>query len=197
MIVVGLTGSIGMGKTTVAAMFRRLGVPVHDADAVARALLADPEILAAVPEAADPQTLRARAFQDPGVIGRLEAAIHPRVFADQRRFLARATRQRAPMVVLDVPLLFETGAENRCDLVAVVSAPAAIQRRRVLARPGMTAEKLAGILARQMSDAEKRRRADIVIPTGRGRAATWRAVRETVTLARTRHPPRRKGRIHA
>lgn len=196
MIVVGLTGSIGMGKTTVAAMFRRQGVPVHDADAVARAKLVDPAVLAAVPEARDPEALRARAFADPGVIARLEAAIHPLVFADQTRFLKQAARRGAELVVLDVPLLFETGADRRCDLVAVVSAPASAQRRRVLARPGMTVEKLAGVLRRQMPDAEKRRRADRVIPTGRGRAATWRAVRDTIAAARA-CPKRRKGRDHA
>ena len=184
MIVIGLTGSIGMGKTTVAGMFRRLGVPVHDADATARACLDDPAVIARVPEIADRARLSERAFADPTVLDRLEAAIHPRVFADQARFVRAWSIRGAAAVVLDVPLLFETGADRWCDLAAVVSAPARIQRRRVLARPGMTPEKLAAASARQMPDAEKRRRADRVIPTGRGRAETWRAVRETVAVAR-------------
>ncbi|NBC96970.1 MAG: dephospho-CoA kinase, partial [Deinococcus-Thermus bacterium] len=174
MIVLGLTGSIAMGKSTAAAMLRRIGVPVHDSDAAVHALTgpggaAVPAIAAAFPgtvtatatgAAVDRRALGARVFGDPAALARLEAILHPLVRARSHAFLCRQARHRMPVVVLDIPLLFETGAEARCDRVLVVSAPAFLQRARVLARPGMTEAKLAGILARQMPDAEKRRLAD-------------------------------------
>ena len=181
----GLTGSIGMGKSTVAAMFRAQALPVFDADAVVRAVqgpggAALPAIEARFPgvtgsQGLDRAALGARVFGDPGALGALEAIVHPLVAAARGRFLRRHARARA--VVLDVPLLFEAGGWQSCDAVAVVSAPARVQRARVLARPGMTAPKFADILARQMPDRVKRARADFVIPTGRGRAATHAAVR--------------------
>jgi dephospho-CoA kinase len=187
-IVLGLTGSIGMGKSTVAAMFRRLRVPVFDADAAVHALQAPggaalPVIADAFPGVVvdgvlDRAALGAAVFGDDAALHRLEAIVHPLVAAARQRFLAR--HRRRPLVVLDIPLLFERGGAGQCDLVAVVSAPAEVQRARVLARPGMTAEKLAAILARQVPDAEKRDRADIVIPTGGSLLATRRAVRALV-----------------
>jgi dephospho-CoA kinase len=178
-IVLGLTGSVGMGKSTAARELRRLGIPVHDADravhrllgrggaAVAAVATAFPGVVQA--GAVDRQALGQRAFGDPAALKRLEAILHPLVRGAERRFIARARRQRRRLVALDIPLLFETGGAARCDLVLVVSAPRPIQLARVMARPGMTAERLAGMEARQMPDAEKRRRADIVIDTGLGR----------------------------
>jgi dephospho-CoA kinase len=176
-IVLGLTGSIGMGKSTTAAMFAARGVPVFDADAAVHALYAGP--LAATLEAAFPgvapdgrvdrAALARRVVGDTAAMTRLEAIVHPAVRAEERRFLAAAEAAGAPLAVLDIPLLFETGAERRVDAVIVVSAPARVQRARVLGRPGMTEEKLAAILSRQMADAEKRRRADLVVPTGLSR----------------------------
>lgn len=181
----GLTGSIGMGKSTVASMLRQLRVPVFDADAVVRAMqgpggraLKDIEALfpgVTGPHGLDRAALGARVFADPHALRRLEAILHPLVEAERRQFLRRHVRR--PVVALDVPLLFEAGGWRACDAIAVVSAPARVQRARVLARPGMTAEKLAGILARQMPDAQKRRHADFVIPTGRGKRATRAALR--------------------
>lgn len=204
-LIVGLTGSIGMGKTAVAAMFRRLGIPVHDSDAAVHAALgkgggAVDAVAAAFPGvvkagAVDRGALGKVVFGEAAALKRLESILHPMVRASQARFLARARRRRAAMAVLDIPLLFETRGERRCDLVAVVSAPGFVQRRRVLARPGMTVERLAQIVAKQTPDSEKRRRADVVIPTGRGRAATLRAVKEIVTLAKQgKAGVRRRGR---
>lgn len=194
MIVIGLTGSIGMGKTTAARMLRRMGAPVHDSDRAVRTLLErDREAISAVtatfPEAVrdgvvDRVALGRKVFVDAEALGRLEAILHPRVRAQSDEFLRRAALAGAPVAVLDVPLLLETGGDRRCDLVAVVSAPSFVQRQRVLSRPGMTAELLAAILDRQMPDREKRRRADIVVPTGLGRAMTWRALRRIVDSAR-------------
>ncbi|MBV8972396.1 MAG: dephospho-CoA kinase [Sphingomonadaceae bacterium] len=195
MIVLGLTGSIGMGKSTVAAMFRRLRVPVFDADAAVHALQAPggavlPAIAAAFPGAVsggvlDRAALRARVFGDDAALKRLEAIVHPLVGAERERFLRR--HRRRPLAVLDIPLLFERGGAELCDLVAVVSAPAAVQRARVLARPGMTPDTFVAILARQVPDAEKRARADVLIPTGGTKARTARAVRQLVTaLTRAR-----------
>jgi len=180
MILVGLTGSIGMGKSTAAQMLRRLGVPVHDADAAVHRLLAPgggavAPVLAVFPDVGAPDggidrpKLGAAVFGDDAALKRLEAIIHPRLGSGKRRFLAAAARRRCRMVVLDVPLLYETGGEKACDAVLVVSAPAFLQRRRVLARPGMTLAKFHAILAKQMPDAEKRRRTPYVIPTGLGR----------------------------
>jgi dephospho-CoA kinase len=198
MLVIGLTGSIAMGKSTAAAMLRRMGVPVHDADEVVRALTkpggkALPAIKAAFPDLVtesrlDRAELSKRAFNDPAVLRRLERILHPLVRAEERKFLARARARGSRLVVLDIPLLFETGAEKRCDAVLVVSAPRAVQLQRVLARPGVTLAKLKGIEQRQMPDSEKRKRADIVIPTGRGKRATWAALKRAIAALRERRP---------
>ena len=202
MIIVGLTGSIGMGKSTVAAMFRRLRVPVFDADAAVHALQAPggaalPGIAAVFPGVVvdgilDRAALGAAVFGDGAALKRLEAIVHPLVAAARTAFLRR--HRRAPVVVLDIPLRFEGGGEGQCDVVAVVSAPTAVQRSRVLARPGMTADKFAAILARQVPDAVKRARADIVIPTGGTKAATARAVCALVTTLRSAGTGLRGGR---
>ena len=195
MIVLGLTGSIGMGKSTVAAMFRRLGVPVFDADATVHALQAPGgaalgPIAAAFPGAVvngvlDRTALGTAVFANSERLQVLEAIVHPLVAAARARFLMR-TRTR-PLVVLDIPLLFERGGAADCDLIAVVSAPADVQRARVLARPGMTLTTLDNILARQVPDADKRARADVVIPTGVSLITTRRAVAKLVTtLTRAR-----------
>lgn len=174
--VLGLTGSIGMGKSTTAAMFAAEGVPVHDADATVHALYSGPE--AALIEAAFPGVvvdgvvdrarLSAAVLGKPEALKRLEAMVHPLVRREEKRFLDASRSRREPLVLLDIPLLFETGREGAVDVVVVVTADAAIQRERVLARRDMTEEKFAAILARQTPDAEKRRRADFVIDTGRG-----------------------------
>ncbi|GJD35615.1 dephospho-CoA kinase [Methylobacterium aerolatum] len=175
--VLGLTGSIGMGKSATAAMFRARGVPVHDADAAVHALYgpggaaaeaigrAFPGVLDA-DGGVDRTALRHAVLGAPERMAALEALVHPLVRAQADAFVA--DHAGAPLVVLDIPLLYETGGEARCDAVAVVSAPAETQRQRVLARPGMTGETFAAILAKQMPDAEKRARADYVIDTGRG-----------------------------
>jgi dephospho-CoA kinase len=188
MIVIGLTGSIGMGKSTVAAMFERLGVPVFDADAAVRALqgpggAALPAIEAEFPGTTGPagldrEKLGAQVFGNKVALARLEAILHPLVADAQSHFLGRHRRKRA--VVLDVPLLFEKSGWRRCHLTVVVSAPLRVQRARVLARPGMTPQKFAAILKAQMPDHEKRRRADVIIETGRGRRVTWLAVKDVV-----------------
>lgn len=190
MKVLGLTGSIGMGKSTAAAAFRRLKVPVFDADAAVHALqgrggAAVRPIEAMFPGTTrdgrvDREALRARVLGDPAALKRLERIVHPLVRAAERRFRAAARRRGEAAIVLDIPLLFETGGEGRVDRVLVVSAPAAVQRARVLARGGMTEERLAAILARQMPDAEKRRRADEVIHTGLSRHAAQRHIRRIV-----------------
>jgi dephospho-CoA kinase len=204
MFILGLTGSIGMGKSTAAKMLRRLGVPIHDSDAVVHRLMsrggaAVPAIAHHYPDAVrdgavDRGALSRIAFHDPGVLKTLEAILHPLVRQSQTRFLARAAARRAPVVVLDIPLLFETGAERRCDAVIVVTAPPMIQWARVMARPGMTADKLRAILKRQMPDREKRRRADFIVDTGLGRRHSLRELARIVTLVsgrRGRHwPPR-------
>lgn len=193
MVIAGLTGSIAMGKTTAAAMLRRLGVPVHDADAAVHRLLgpggrAVPAVAAAFPGVVaggrvDRGALGAIVFAEPAALARLERIIHPLVARETVAFLRRWARQRRRLVVLDVPLLLETGGERWCDRVLVVSAPAFLQRQRALARPGMTPAKLAGILARQVPDREKRRRADAVVPTGIGRPAALQAIRRFVRIA--------------
>ena len=188
MIVLGLTGSIGMGKSTAAAMFADEGVPVHDADAAVHRLYAGraaPLIEAEFPGTVidgivDRQLLGAEVLNDPDALKRLEAIVHPLVRAEEQAFLAAARKTGAPLALLDIPLLYETGAETRCDKVVVVSAPAAIQRERVLRRPGMSEEKFAAILAKQVPDAEKRARADFVIDTGGGLDAARAAVRALV-----------------
>ena len=176
MLILGLTGSIGMGKSTTAKLFAEEGVPVHDADAAVHALYegaATPLIERAFPGTTtagkvDRQKLAARVVGNEAAMKELEAIVHPLVRQSEIRFIEQARAEARPVVVLDIPLLFETGGEKRVDKVVVVSAPAAEQRRRVLERPGMTEEKFEGLLAKQVADAEKRRRADFVIDTGRG-----------------------------
>jgi dephospho-CoA kinase len=198
MIVLGLTGSIGMGKSTAAAMLRRLGVPVHDADATVHRLLgpgggAVAPVARAFPGGVieDARTGRTRidraalgrmVFADSAALHRLEAILHPLVRADERRFRRRMQARHVPLIVLDIPLLFESGGDRRCDATVVVTAPARIQRARVMARQGMTEERFAAILAKQMPDAEKRRRADFVVQTGLGRNATLRRLAAIVRL---------------
>lgn len=185
MIVLGLTGSIGMGKSTVAKMFADEGVPVFDADAAVH-LLQGPEgalvdeIEAHFPGTTGPDgvnrgALAERVLGEPEELRRLEALVHPAVARERAAFLA--ANAAAPLVVLDIPLLFEAGGSAQVDKIAVVSAPAEVQRERVLARPGMTAEKFELILARQLPDEEKRARADFVISTGGSKDETRRAVR--------------------
>lgn len=188
MIRIGLTGSIGMGKSAVAGMFRRAGVPVFDADAAVHALQGRGGALVAAIEAhfpgttsdagVDRQKLGAAVLGNPEALRRLERIVHPAVGRLRARWLLRHRTRR--LVVLDIPLLFETRGQRSVDLVVVVSAPAWVQRRRVLARPGMTPAKFRRILALQTPDAEKRRRADIVIETGRLRHETERQVRRLV-----------------
>jgi dephospho-CoA kinase len=192
MKILGLTGSIGMGKSTAAAMFRRLGVPVFDADACVHQLQAPggkalPQIERLFPGTTsaaglDRARLGALVFGKADQLKQLEAIMHPLVRAEQLAWLARQRRRRKPLVVLDIPLLFEKGGWRLCDAIVVVSAPAHVQAARVLARPGMTAEKFAAILRLQIPDAEKRRRADVIIPTGLGRRFSLDAVRGIIDL---------------
>lgn len=172
----GLTGSIGMGKSATATMFRDLGVPVHDADSAVHALYrgrAAPLVEEAFPGTVvdgivDRAKLSERVIGRPHALRRLEAIVHPLVREEELAFLQGAVRDRRPLVVLDVPLLLETGGDMRCDAVLVVTADPAVQEARVLARPGMTVEKFAAIRAKQMPDAEKRRRAHFTVDTGCG-----------------------------
>ncbi len=176
MIVLGLTGSIGMGKSTTATLFAEAGVPVYDADATVH-MLYEGEAVSAI-EAAFPGTtangkvdrnkLSARVVHDPVAIKRLEQIVHPMLGASRQKFLDDAERSGAPVAVVDVPLLFETGGEKRVDAVVVVTTTPELQRQRILARDNMTSEKLDAILARQLPDAEKRRRADFVVDTSDG-----------------------------
>ncbi|MEN2787741.1 dephospho-CoA kinase [Sphingomonas qilianensis] len=184
MIVLGLTGSIGMGKSTVAAMFAARGVPVFDADAAVHRMQGAggrlvAEIEALFPDTTGPDgvnrtTLGEAVLGDDVKMKQLEALVHPAVAEERAAFLVR--HHQSPLVVFDIPLLFETGGEARVDKIAVVSAPADVQRARVLARPGMTEARFETILARQMPDAEKRARADVVIPTACPLAETQAAV---------------------
>jgi dephospho-CoA kinase len=190
MIVVGLTGSIGMGKSNAAHGLRRLGVPVHDADGAVHRLMgpggrAVRKVAEIFPRALagnriDRKVLGDLVFGDTPALRRLEAIIHPLVRQSSRAFLAAARRRRARIAVLDIPLLYESGGEKSVDLVIVVSAPRQIQRQRVLARPGMTEEKFRAIVARQVPDAEKRRRADYVVLTGGHRGETFRQLKRIV-----------------
>lgn len=176
MLILGLTGSIGMGKSTAAATLRREGLPVHDADASVHRLMAPggaavPAIVALFPEASeggeiDRAKLGRQVFGNAAALRQLERILHPLVRRCADGFLRRQARRRQPIAVLDIPLLFETKAEVRCDAVAVVSAPGWLQRQRVLARGGMSEERFEAILAQQMPDSEKRRRADYVVETG-------------------------------
>lgn len=186
MFILGLTGSIGMGKSATAKMFADEGVPVHDADAVVHRLYegeATPLIEAAFPGTTsggtvDRTKLGQRVLGDAAAIARLEQIVHPLVTKAREQFVAEAEKSGAAVAVLDVPLLLETGGEKRCDAVVVVSAPADMQRARAFERPGMTETKLEAILAKQMPDAEKRARADFVVDTSRGFDAARAQVRE-------------------
>jgi dephospho-CoA kinase len=198
MFILGLTGSLGMGKSATAKMFAEEGVPVHDADAAVHRLY-DGEATAAI-EAAFPGTtqggkvdrekLGKRVLGDAAAIKRLEQIVHPLVGAASARFLAEAERNGAAVAVLDIPLLFETGGDARCDAVVVVSAPADMQRTRAFERPGMTEGKLAALLAKQMPDEEKRRRADFVVDTSQGYEPARAQVRDI--LARIATMPKRR-----
>lgn len=178
MIILGLTGSIGMGKSATASLFRDGGVPVYDADAAVHALYAEggaavapiEEAFPGVAEkgAIDRQKLRARVLDDAAAMKRLEGIVHPLAGEAQLDFRRRAKEQGAPFAVLDIPLLFETGGNRHCTYTLVVTAPAEVQRARVLARPGMTEEAFEAILARQMPDADKRARADFILSTAHG-----------------------------
>ena len=198
MLILGLTGSLAMGKSATAKMFAEEGVPVHDADAVVHRLYegeATPAIEAAFPGTTaggkvDREKLGKCVLGDAAAIKRLEQIVHPLVHAATQRFVAQAEASGAPVAVVDVPLLFETGGDKRCDAVVVVSAPADLQRARAFERPGMTEEKLAAILAKQMPDAEKRARADFVVDTSQGFDAARAQVRD-ILKAVAKMPRRR------
>lgn len=198
MFVLGLTGSLGMGKSTTAGFFAELGVPIYAADAAVHRLYkaeAVPLIEAAFPGTTahgevNREKLAKRVLDDPAAVKKLEAIVHPLVRTAERHFLAEAEKKNAPVVVLDIPLLFETGGNRRCDAVVVVSAPEDVQRTRIFERPGMTAQKFAGIMANQMPDAEKRKRADFVVDTSNGFDAARAQVREI--LARVATMPKRR-----
>jgi dephospho-CoA kinase len=198
MFVLGLTGSIGMGKSATAKMFAEEGVPVHDADAVVHALYegeATPLIEAAFPGTTgsgkvDRDKLGRRVLGDAEAILRLEAIVHPLVAAARDKFLGEAERNGAAVAVLDIPLLYETKGDARCDAVVVVSAPAALQRQRAMERPGMTEQKLETIIAKQIPDAEKRRRADFVVDTSQGFDHARAQVRDILKVVTA--PPNRK-----
>jgi dephospho-CoA kinase len=176
MIILGLTGSIGMGKSTTAKLFAEAGVPVYDADATVHRLYegeAAPAIEAAFPGTTangkvDRNRLSAQVVHDPAAIKRLESIVHPMLGASRQKFLHEAEQSGAPVAVVDVPLLYETGGETRVDAVVVVTTTPEIQRERILTRDNMTGEKLDAILARQLPDAEKRKRADFVVDTSHG-----------------------------
>ncbi|OXE36335.1 MAG: dephospho-CoA kinase [Phenylobacterium zucineum] len=196
MIIVGLTGSIGMGKSTTAAMFRQAGIPVYDADAAVAELYLKGGAAVAPLEAAFPgvtrdgavdrEALRQRVLGQDEAMARLNAVVHPLLGKDRAAFFAKAEADKADLVVLDIPLLFETGGERAMDVVVVVSAPADLQRQRVLARDGMTPERLEAVLSRQMPDPEKRARADYVIDTSRGLDPARDQVNAVITEVRVR-----------
>jgi dephospho-CoA kinase len=198
MIVLGLTGSIGMGKSTTAKLFAEAGVPVYDADAAVHMLYegeAVPAIEAAFPGTTvngkvDRNKLSARVVHDPAAIKQLEQIVHPMLGASRQKFLDDAERSGAPVAVVDVPLLFETGGEKRVDAVVVVTTTPEIQRQRILARDNMTSEKLDAILARQLPDAEKRRRADFVVDTSDGTDPVRLRIRDILNEA-VKMPQRR------
>lgn len=199
MFVLGLTGSLGMGKSATAKMFAEEGIPVHDADAAVHDLYEG--AAASLIEAAFPGTTTAgkvdrdklaqRVLGDGAALEKLETIVHPLVRRAEQAFLDEATRKGARVAVLDIPLLFETGSEGRCDAVVVVSAPPEIQRARAFERPGMTEQKFAAILAKQMPDADKRARADFVVDTSRGFNAARAQVRDILSRIATM-PKRRK-----
>ncbi|MFZ0127557.1 MAG: dephospho-CoA kinase [Xanthobacteraceae bacterium] len=201
MLVLGLTGSIGMGKSTTARFFAEEGVPVLDADAVVHALY-DGEAVAAIETAfpgtskdgrIDREELSRRVVGDPAALKRLESIVHPLVRAAQARFLADAERSGAPVAVLDVPLLFETGGDQRVDAVVVVSAPADVQRARTLDRAGMTAEKFDALMQKQTPDAEKRRRADFIVDTSQSFDSARAQVRAILAAVRAIRGRKGKG----
>jgi dephospho-CoA kinase len=199
-IVLGLTGSIGMGKSTAAGMLRRMRIPLFDADAEVHRLLAPGGAAVNRVEQAFPgvrneaggidrRLLGGWVFGKPEALRRLEGILHPMVRAAERRFVARTRALGEPLVVLDIPLLFETAGIGRCDYVLVVSAPARLQRDRVIRRPGMTPSRFAGVLRAQLPDREKRRRADFVVGTALGRAGTLRQLQAIVRILRQGKPP--------
>jgi dephospho-CoA kinase len=193
-IILGLTGSIGMGKSTAASALRQMGVPVHDADASVHRLMNHGGAAVGFVEAAFPGTalngaidrkeLGRRVYADPASLKRLESILHPMVRAQEQIFLATCRRRRHPIAVLDIPLLYETGGEKRCDAVVVVTAPKFLQDQRVLRRPGMSRQRLDEILKQQMPDAEKRRRADYVVQTGNGKRSSRLALARLVNKLR-------------
>jgi dephospho-CoA kinase len=186
MLILGLTGSIGMGKSTTAKLFMEAGVPVYDADAAVHKIYegeAAPAIEAAFPGTTvdgkvDRARLSAKVVQDPAAIKRLEQIVHPMLGASRQKFLAEAEQSGASVVVMDIPLLYETGGEKRVDAVVVVSTAPETQRERILARGTMTPEALDAILARQLPDAEKRKRADFVVDTSHGLDPVRAAIRD-------------------
>jgi dephospho-CoA kinase len=198
MIILGLTGSIGMGKSTTARLFAEAGVPVYDADATVHKLYegeAVPAIEAAFPGTTsegkvDRQRLSARVVHDPAAMKQLEQIVHPMLGASRQKFFEEAAQAGAPVVVVDVPLLFETGGEKRVDAVVVVTTSPESQRERIMARGTMTSEALDSILARQLPDAEKRKRADFVVDTSHGldpvRAQIRDILREVVRMPKRR-----------
>ncbi|GAK43712.1 dephospho-CoA kinase [Tepidicaulis marinus] len=189
-LLIGLTGSIGMGKSETAKMFARLGVPVYDADAAVHELYAPGGAAVAPLEEAFPGTVKdgmvdreelsKRVLGKPDELKKLEAIVHPLVGEAQRAFLQKAMAEDQPMVLLDIPLLFETGGRERVDVIVVVSAPYDVQHERVLARPGMTAEKFDAIHAKQVPDAEKRAGADFIVETDKGLEHAFEQVKEIV-----------------
>lgn len=195
MVIIGLTGGIGMGKSTAARILRGFGFPVHDADAVVRDLLAHGgaalnQVAELFPDAVryyrDGRIVVKRTalgkivFENSDSLKKLEGILHPLVRLEERAFFEEAQRKNVRAVVLDIPLLYETGAESRCDVVFCLSAPEAVRKTRVMKRSGMTKEKLAAIMARQMPEEEKRKRADFVIPSGKGMSAMRRALKEAL-----------------
>jgi len=190
MIIIGLTGSIAMGKTETAKMFKRLNIPVYNADAAVH------ELYAKTGAAVEPigrlfpdvvnngeisrEKLSQKIIQDPGVVDIIEKIVHPLVRAKQNEFISQSQKDGAQLVILDIPLLFETGAEARVDKIIIVTAPAHIQRQRALARPGMTEEKFQLILSRQVPDAEKRAKADYIVETDKGLEQAFQQVRAIV-----------------
>jgi dephospho-CoA kinase len=198
MFVLGLTGSIGMGKSTTAQLFAEMGVPVYDADATVHRLY-ESEAVAAIEQAfpgttgangVDREKLSVHVVGNAPAMQRLEAVVHPMLRAHEKEFLTNAEQAAAPVAVLDIPLLFETRGETRVDAVLVVSAPEDVQRARILSRPNMTAAKLETILARQMSDTDKRARADFVVDTSKGLDAAREQIRHV--LAKVATMPQRR-----
>ena len=198
MLILGLTGSIGMGKSTTAKLFEEAGVPVYDADATVHKVYqgeAAPAIEAAFPGTTvdgkvDRAKLSAKVLHDPAAIRQLEQIVHPMLGASRQKFLDDAERSGVPVVVMDIPLLFETGGEKRVDAVVVVTTSSEVQRERILARGTMTNEALDAILARQLPDAEKRQRADFVVDTSHGLEPVRAAIRDI--LAEVAKMPRRR-----